>query len=267
MKKKSIWWIGSLLIIMIISFVSRETVVAKRNKKMQHAFKVASSQKDLFNTYIDSVYQTAQLAEAGLDVAVFQKAVTGYYNLKLAGKLPENSTIVTIVDFAKASHEKRMWIVDLMKQRLLLNTWVAHGQGSGDDMASQFSNINNSHQSSLGFYVTDDIYFGKHGRSLHLNGLDEGFNSNARARDIVVHAADYVCEKTIAQLGRIGRSHGCPAVSPEVANQVIDMIKGQSMLFINGNDQSYTSKYLDTDAAANYVLSASATSSKVAANI
>lgn len=262
--KKNIWWIASLLIIALISFISRESVVAKKaNQRMQHSFKVAISQQDLFNNYVDSVYQTAQLADAGLDAAVFQKAVTGYYNLKIAGKLPEKSTVITVVDFNKASREKRMWIVDLMKKKLLLNTWVAHGQGSGDDMANRFSNNADSHQSSLGFYVTDDIYFGKHGRSLHLNGLDAGFNDKARARDIVVHAADYVCENTIKQLGRIGRSFGCPAVSPLVSNQVIDMIKGKTMLFINGNDHSYTSKYLNTEVAANFVLQAAPSKQKL----
>ena len=72
----------------------------------------------------------------------------------------------------------------------MLNPWVAHGQGSGGDMADHFSNTNESHQSSLGFYITDDVYFGKHGRSLRLDGMDEGFNSAARNRAIVVHAAD-----------------------------------------------------------------------------
>src|ERR1700759_3216877 len=99
-----------------------------------------------------------------------------------------------------------MWIVDLVAKHLLLNTWVAHGQGSGDDVANSFSNINDSHQSSLGFYLTDDVYMGKHGRSLHLDGLDEGFNDDARAREIVVHGAPYVSERTINEKGKIGRS-------------------------------------------------------------
>ncbi|HEY0245310.1 MAG TPA: murein L,D-transpeptidase catalytic domain family protein, partial [Mucilaginibacter sp.] len=130
-------------------------------------------------------------------------------------------------------------------KQLLLNTWVAHGQGSGDDMAKQFSDNNESHQSSLGFYLTDDVYMGKHGRSLRLDGLDEGFNRNARTRDIVVHAADYVGETAIEKMGRLGRSFGCPAVAPEVRDQVINTIKGKTVLFINGNDSNYSSKYLD----------------------
>jgi hypothetical protein len=146
-----------------------------------------------------------------------------------------------------------MWIVDLINKDLVLNTWVAHGNGSGGDVPEYFSNASDSHASSLGFYITEGIYNGKHGRSLKLNGMDAGFNDNARTRSIVVHAAPYVSQGSIEQLGRLGRSEGCPAVSPKIAKKVINTIKGGSVLFINGNDSSYTSKYLNADVATNYV--------------
>jgi hypothetical protein len=146
-----------------------------------------------------------------------------------------------------------MWIIDMLNNELLINTWVSHGHGSGDDMATSFSNKIDSHQSSLGFYITDDVYNGKNGRSLRLDGMDAGFNSNARERAIVVHGAEYVGENAIDQIGRLGRSYGCPAVSTAVSNQVIDLIKNKTVMFINGNDGRYTSKFLDQDLAANYV--------------
>ncbi|RYE17263.1 MAG: murein L,D-transpeptidase catalytic domain family protein, partial [Sphingobacteriales bacterium] len=212
----------------------------------------ASSAKEMFGQYVADIYNTANLQEAGMDMAVFQKAITGYINLKMTNKLSHNN-VITVIDFNKSSHEKRMWIIDVLNKSLLLNTWVSHGQGSGNDMATAFSNIANSHQSSLGFYVTDDVYYGKHGRSLRLDGMDAGFNSGARSRAIVVHAADYVSQGTINQLGRLGRSHGCPAVSPEVSEMVINTIKGKTMLFIAGNDSHYTSKYMNEDIAMNYL--------------
>jgi len=146
-----------------------------------------------------------------------------------------------------------MWIVDLINKELVLNTLVAHGNGSGDDTPNYFSNANDSHASSIGFYVTDGVYNGKHGRSLKLDGVDAGYNDNARARSIVMHGAKYVSEGTINALGRLGRSEGCPAVSPKVVEKVINTMKGRNMLFINGNDISYTSRYLDEDIAINYV--------------
>ncbi len=147
-----------------------------------------------------------------------------------------------------------MWIVDILNKSLVLHTWVAHGNGSGKDIANRFSDKVNSHKSSLGFYVTDDVYYGKNGRSLRLDGMDPGFNAHARSREIVVHAADYVGEGTIGALGRLGRSEGCPAVSPEVADQVIETIKGKTVMFINGNGKKpYTSKYLNENSAAQHL--------------
>ncbi|RVU02491.1 murein L,D-transpeptidase catalytic domain family protein [Mucilaginibacter limnophilus] len=254
--RKYFWWaICGLMAIVSVTFMSwkpanTKSLVTSSAKKTEIT-KVSS--KELFGQYVNNIYNTAQLQLTGMDMAVFQKAVTGYFNLKIAHKLPENSNVITVVDFNKSSREKRMWIIDVVNKKLILNTWVSHGQGSGNDMATAFSNNANSHQSSLGFYVTDDIYFGKHGRSLRLDGMDAGFNSAARSRAIVVHAADYVCQNTINQLGRLGRSHGCPAVSPEVSDLVINTIKGKTMLFITGNNASYASKYLNETTAAEFL--------------
>src|SRR6185312_7178934 len=232
MKKHLMWLIGGLLIfsVTIISWTSvgttQPTVTVTNSKPTPGAA------TDPFTQYVTNLYQAAHLQQTGLDLNVFRKALTGFFNLKKEDKLPANSAVLTVVDLSKPSHEKRMWIVDVLNKTLLLNTWVAHGQGSGGDLASAFSNNDESHQSSLGFYLTDDIYFGKHGRSLRLDGLDAGFNSSARARDIVVHAAPYVSQQTINQLGRLGRSFGCPAVSPEVSDFVINTIKNKTLLFI-----------------------------------
>ncbi len=241
------WFLGALFVFSAIMISWRSAGTAKPNTNIFNATTSEISAKVLLEQYVANVYRTAHLQQSGLDLGVFQKAFTGFLNLKIANKLPQNSSILTVVDLNKPSHEKRMWIVDVATKALLLNTWVAHGQGSGDDMASHFSNTNESHQSSLGFYLTDDIYFGKHGRSLRLDGMDEGFNSGARSRDIVVHAAPYVSQQNINVQGRIGRSFGCPAVSPEVSDLVINTIKGKTVLFINGTDSSYASKYLNGD--------------------
>ena len=247
--RKHFWWVTCASLLLSITIISWKPV----NVKGSDANKTASSSKELFEKYVDELYQAAQLQQAGLDEAVFQKAVTGFINLKIANKISPFCSVLTVVDMNKPSREKRMWIIDLLQKQLLINTWVAHGQGSGMDMANRFSNIEDSHQSSLGFYLTDNIYYGKHGRSLHLDGLDDGFNSDARSREIVVHAANYVGQGTINAIGRLGCSWGCPAVAPEIAEQVIQTIKGKTVFFINGSDSNYTSKYLDEAMSANYV--------------
>lgn len=241
-----------MLLIFSISFTSWKAEYIKKTKKTV-VKSVKFSSKELFSQYLNEIYSTAQLHNAGLDLIVFQKAVTGYFNLKASNKIPQYSSIITIVDLGKSSCTKRMWIIDLINKELVMNTLVAHGNGSGDDVPGYFSNTNDSHASSLGFYITDGVYNGKHGRSLKLDGIDAGFNDNARARSIVIHAAKYVSQGTINQLGRLGRSEGCPAVSPKVADKVINTIKGKTVLFINGNDQTYTSQFLNEDVAASYV--------------
>jgi len=243
--KRRFWLAAALLVIFSSAIISSRSATVKRASIATKTEAKATTVATAFDSYVANIYQSADLKTSGLDYDVFQKAITGYYNLKQNKKLAAKSSVITVVDFNKSSTVKRMWIVDLIKRQLLLNTWVAHGQGSGDLNATQFSNNNESHQSSLGFYVTDNVYYGKHGRSLKLDGMDAGFNSNARARAVVLHAADYVCENTIKQLGRLGRSYGCPAVSPEVSNKIIDLVKGKNMIYINADVNGYTSKYLD----------------------
>jgi len=211
------------------------------------------SADSVYLRHVDGIYQTAHLKEAGLSESTFEKALTGFYNLKKAGRLSQKS-ILTIADFDQLSTKKRLYIIDLDKKVMVLNTWVAHGQRSGNDEAVNFSNQNDSFSSSLGFYVTGEVYRGMHGKSLKLDGMDEGFNNNARMRSIVVHGAAYVSPGTINALGRLGRSQGCPAVAPELADQVINTIGDKTVLFINKSKEAYTSKYLDHTLAANFAL-------------
>jgi hypothetical protein len=207
----------------------------------------------LYNQYILNIYHEVRLDSAGLNEQVFEKALTGFYNMKYSGLLHAKS-VLTIADFDQESSKKRLYIIDLASKKLVLNTWVAHGQNSGGDKPSYFSNNINSNQSSLGFYLTGEIYYGKHGRSLKLDGMDQGFNSNARERSIVVHGASYVSQKSIDQLGRLGRSQGCPAVPAKLADQVINTISDRTVLFINNSDQQYNSSFLNETLAASVIL-------------
>lgn len=138
---------------------------------------------------------------------------------------------LAVIDFSLPSSNPRLWIFDLDQRRLLLEEWVAHGQNSGDNHATRFSNVVGSHQSSVGLFRTQESYFGRHGYALRLDGLEPGVNDRARERAIVIHQADYVDPSWIERQGRIGRSQGCPAVRPEVIEQVVDSLKGGQWLF------------------------------------
>lgn len=158
---------------------------------------------------------------------------------------------LAVIDFSLPSSERRLWIFDLQRGRLLLEDFVAHGQKSGDNQATRFSNVVGSHQSSIGLFRTAESYSGKHGYSLRMDGLEPGVNDRARERAIVIHPADYVNPAWIATQGRIGRSQGCPAVRPEVARMVVDSLKDGQFMFSWYPDQDWlqSSAYLNCEPA------------------
>lgn len=193
--------------------------------------------------YIKGVYSQLDFTNADrLSYDAFERAYKGYINLRNEGKLNSDKEIITICDFNLPSTENRMWIIDLVSCKVVFNTYVAHGQGSGEACAMTFSNIENSHQSSLGFYVTGDTYNGDHGMSLRLNGLDLGFNDAALERGIVVHGASYVSEQFINANEKLGRSWGCPAICENLKKPIIETIQGGTCLFIYYQDSKYIAK-------------------------
>jgi hypothetical protein len=169
---------------------------------------------------------------------ILSLGIKGYLKLKAEGKMPEGKPL-TVIDFSLPSNQKRMWIIDMKDGVILHFGHVSHGRNSGNLMAQKFSNKNSSYMSSLGFYLTAETYQGKHGYSLKLDGLEPGFNDNARERAIVIHGADYAHEDFIKQTGRLGRSLGCPALPQEITAEIIDLIKDKSVLFIYGRDDNY----------------------------
>ncbi len=173
---------------------------------------------------------------------VFEIAFLGFNNLKKAGKLPEVSNLISVVDFSLSSRKKRLWVIDLEKKLVVFNSLVAHGKNTGEEFAQKFSNTESSYQSSLGFYITESTYNGSNGYSLKLLGMDPGYNDAALQRAIVMHGADYVSDDFIKSQKRIGRSWGCPAVPRALAEPIINTIKGKNVLFIYYPDEQYLSK-------------------------
>ena len=168
---------------------------------------------------------------AKLSKAALYTAYQSFLKIKTDSLTPKDS-LLTIIDYSKPSSEKRLYIIDLKNKKLLAHTLVAHGQNSGVLYAQKFSNRPQSHQSSLGMYLTSNTYKGKHGYSLRLNGLEKGLNDKARERAIVIHGASYVNKNFINVNGRIGRSFGCPALPMASNNKIIDIIKEGSFLYI-----------------------------------
>ncbi len=148
---------------------------------------------------------------------------------------------IAVIDYTRPSTQKRMWVFDLDRYTLLHAEHVAHGRGSGENYATSFSNRDSSHQTSLGLFTTNETYVGGNGYSLRMDGLEPGINDNARERLIVMHGAPYVDPGQAQRQGRLGRSFGCPAVRPQVAQQVIDTLKQGQMLFAYADEAEWLS--------------------------
>jgi hypothetical protein len=185
-----------------------------------------------------ALYNSIKLEQLGLSKAAFDYAWKGYEYLLNVKKISRGNYL-TICDFSQSSLKKRLYIIDIENNKLVTQTYVAHGRNSGGEYATRFSNQPESLQSSLGFYVTDNTYIGKHGLSLKINGVEPGINDKAMMRTIVIHGADYVSAGRAAAGGFMGRSWGCPAVPKEEANSIISTIKNGTCLFIYHPEKEY----------------------------
>lgn len=178
-----------------------------------------------------------------LNKNVLKLALTAYTNADKKGAVKK--PVLTVIDYSLPSNKQRMWVFDVRNERLLYNTYVAHGKNSGV-VAQHFSNRESSKQSSLGTYITKDTYIGHKGYSLNLQGLEHGFNDNAYNRRVVIHGAWYVEPDFIRKAGRAGLSWGCPAIAQTLAKPVINTIKNGSVIFAYFPDRKFlnSSNYL-----------------------
>lgn len=200
------------------------------------------------NYWIDSLYTNMDLNKAGLSRDVFYSACKGYEYMIAQNQLSKQG-IITICDFSQCSNKKRLYVLDLNKGKVLFNTYVSHGRNSGDDYATSFSNSNDSHKTCLGFMRTAETYIGDNGYSMKLDGLENGFNDNARLRSIVMHGSDYVNGARVYSGTMMGRSYGCPAVPATEVKKIINCIKDGSCFFNYYPDKNYAqaSKIMNAD--------------------
>lgn len=226
MRKLIVYISVSCLTILITSFswlpsVNEQDVASKSNVTLHLPTDYTKNISDKAS----SLYESLCLQEKGLSREAFEFAYKGYEQL-LTKNLISNPEYLTICDLSQSAKQKRLYLIDVVNNRIVLNTYVAHGKNSGGEYATKFSNKPESLQSSLGFYITKNTYRGEHGLSLKVEGMEPGFNDRAFQRAIVVHGAAYIGG------GITGRSYGCPAVPQKESNTIINTIKNGTCLFI-----------------------------------
>jgi hypothetical protein len=188
-------------------------------------------------SWLDKEVKIIQSQASNIDPTVLRKSLIAYQKARREGLTDKD--ILTIIDYRRTSKERRLWVVDLKKGKVLFNTWVSHGKNSGNSTATSFSNQPGSLKSSAGVFLTEKPYIGNNGYSLRLIGLERGINSNAYSRAIVVHGAWYVNADVIKKYGQLGRSWGCPAVSEQLAKPLINTIKERTLVFVYSNDRKW----------------------------
>ncbi len=149
---------------------------------------------------------------------------------------------LAVIDYSRPSLQPRLWVFDLASHSLLYHELVAHGSGSGGNVPDHFSNVDGTHASSLGLFVTGAAYVGRNGYSLRMDGLEPGINDAAMDRAIVMHGAPYVNADNGRKMGRLGRSWGCPALRNAVAKPIIDVMKDGQFVFSYYPDQAWLAR-------------------------
>jgi hypothetical protein len=237
--KKTTVWISVLFLLFLISLSAIKPAFSEKKPdrdKREPVIHASTMLADSSNT-IRSLYDRLSLASKGLAYETFRLAMNGYNKLNSKGLV--NNPILSIADMSQPSCRKRLYVINMEAKKLVINTLVAHGRNSGLATADNFSNTPESLQSSLGFYITGGTYEGNNGYSMRLRGMEKGFNDLAETRAIVMHGAPYVNEDIAKKTGRIGRSWGCPAVSVKEHQQIINLVKNGSCLFVYAPKQQY----------------------------
>ncbi|MBS9775604.1 MAG: murein L,D-transpeptidase catalytic domain family protein [Fusobacterium sp.] len=162
-----------------------------------------------------------------ISFSAFKSAIKNYNRFH-----KKRDNIITIVDFTKPSSEQRLYVIDLIRNKILISSHVSHAKRTGNKYAKYFSNRPGSEKSCVGTFLTGNIYKGKNGASLRLHGLERGVNNNAYRRTIVVHGASYATPSFARKVGRLGRSKGCFAVPNFLNKKIIKTIVGGSVFYV-----------------------------------
>ena len=219
----------------LVAFVAAAT--ASDSPASEH---VSVTPQPALRTILASASESLPALESLPEILLRQAPGLHAEALELAFRAVESATreglvarreLLTVIDYSLPSTEPRLFVFDVERRVVVLRELVAHGKNSGENLTTRFSNEERSLATSLGLFVTEGTYMGGNGYSLRLNGLDRGFNDHAMSRAIVMHGAPNVSELMARKFGRLGRSWGCPAVSPQVATKLIDTLKDGSPIF------------------------------------
>jgi len=212
-------------------------VVAKKVTEKRSTVTKSKHRQPIHNE--SSAMKSILASTTGLKPKVLMLGLNAYKWATKHSNVQKN--YLTIVDFSIPSKDKRMWIINLNSDKVVIKALVANGKNSGLYKGTRFSNAHGTLESSLGVYLTGTTYYGNDGLSMHVHGLQPGLNSNAYSRTIEFHGATYVSPRFAKIYGRVGRSWGCFAMDKAIVPKVTSMIKNGSVVFAyaDNNPQAF----------------------------
>jgi hypothetical protein len=218
--KRALRWLASFLVVAAVAAFNQRSIATPMHVKAHPAAQALAHAAPHANRV------AIGLAVAAMDCAMAHDQGIG-------------ATRLALIDYSLPSLRPRLWVFDVPSHTLLFEEIVAHGRGSGENYATTFSNEDDSRASSLGLFLTGEVYQGHNGTSLRLLGLEPGTNDHALRREIVIHGADYVDPVAGSRQGRLGRSWGCPAVRRPVLTPLVDAIKRGNFVFAYYPDRKW----------------------------
>lgn len=175
------------------------------------------------NEYLDSYKNIAKIVG---EEALY--AALGRYN-----EITPPPKRMVVVDYTKPSEEERFFVINMKDRVIEDKTLVSHAVNSGYRKPYSFSNQPNSKQSSVGLFFTNELYHGKNGLSLRIDGADKGVNDNVRKRFIVIHGSDYAEREFFELHGMLGRSEGCFAIPMSTHKEILPKIAKQTPMYVH----------------------------------
>jgi hypothetical protein len=151
---------------------------------------------------------------------------------ELKQHIPESGEVI-LIDYSQSSSKKRLWVVQ--DGNVVINCRVGHGKNSGWNFSTKFSNKHNSNMSCIGKFITGNEYTNSViGRAMNIYGLEDNVNDNVYQRGIRFHSSKYASDSYFKRNGRIGRSLGCFTTDKKYNNQIIDLCKIGTIIYVIG---------------------------------
>ena len=177
------------------------------------------------------------------DLAPFACAYKWYQQLKSDLKNPK---YLTVVDFTKSKKKHRWYFINMENMTIEYATKVGQWSWSGTwEYATNFSNTNGTHASSLGFYRTPDKIVPNSKwtwRGLVMQGI-ESSNDNAAGRWICMHPWWET-------------SRWCFTLPNDQAMEIIEKVKWDSLLYAHAKSSTYfaQSQFFNPDSNGNILV-------------